>query len=101
MSNTTTRVLFGLAAIVILILTIYNMSFVAGQMSDENWYEDQPEGVVIFEVSTGGVSEAAGLKEGDRLVMINADSIQSSLHAQSYLDSAEPGASLTYTIERD
>jgi sigma-B regulation protein RsbU (phosphoserine phosphatase) len=101
MSNTTTKLLFIIAAIIILIMTLYNLTFVAGQMSDENWYRNQPEGVVIFEVTSGGVSQAAGLMEGDRLVMINGDSIRSSLHAQSFLDSAEPGASLIYTIERE
>jgi hypothetical protein len=70
-------------------------------MSDENWYTNQPEGVIINDVIPGGASDNAGLRVGDRLVMVNGDSITSHIHAQSYLDSAEPGASLIYTIERE
>ena len=101
MSKTTIKILFILAAIIILIMTSFNLTFVASQMSDENWYTNEPEGVIINEVIPGGASEKAGLIVGDRLVMVNGDSIRSSVHAQSYLDSAEPGASLIYTIERE
>jgi serine phosphatase RsbU (regulator of sigma subunit) len=101
MSKTTIRVLFTFSAILLLIITSYNVVFVASQMSDENWYVNRAEGVIIFDVISGGVSEEAGLVAGDRLVMINGDSIQSANHAQSYLDNAEPGSSLIYTIERD
>jgi len=101
MSNTTIKALFLIATIFILIVTVFNVEFVASQMSDENWYRNESNGVVIFDVTSGGVSEEAGLLEGDRLVMINGDSIRSALQAQSYLDNAEPGASLIYTIERE
>ena len=101
MRKTTIRILFVLAAIATVLLTIYNLSEVASQMSDENWYQNRKDiGVVIFDVISGGVSEAAGLQVGDRLVMINGDSIQSSNHAQTFLDQAKPGESLIYTVER-
>jgi serine phosphatase RsbU (regulator of sigma subunit) len=101
MSKRSIQILFMLGALIILLLSIYNLSVIAGQTSDENWYRDQEEGVVIFIVTPGGVSEAAGLEVSDRLVMINGDSISTARHAQSYLNNAQPGESLIYTIERD
>ena len=101
MSKLTIRFLFIAVAFILLTMTFINLSIVASQMSDENWYRNEPEGVIIFDVISGGVSEAAGLEEGDRLVMINGDTIRTALHAQSFLNSAKPGESLIYTIERD
>lgn len=101
MSKLTIRFLFIATAFILLTMTFINLSIVASQMSDENWYRDEPEGVIIYDVITGGVSEAAGLREGDRLVTINGDTIRSAIHAQSFLNSAKPGESLIYTIERN
>jgi len=101
MNKNLIRTLFILGTLLLAGMSIINLSLVAGQMSDENWYQNRDEGVVIFEISPGGVSETAGLKVGDRLVMINGDSIRSANHAQTYLDSAEPGESLIYTVERN
>jgi serine phosphatase RsbU (regulator of sigma subunit) len=95
------RTLFILVALLLTGMSIINLFLVAGQMSDENLYNDAKNGVVLIDVTSGGVSEAAGLKVGDRLVMINGDSIRSARHAQTYLDSAKPGESLIYTIERN
>ena len=94
MNQTTTRIIFLIGALLILILSIYNLSIVGSQMSDENLYGDKPEGVIISDVTSGGVSEAAGLQVGDRLVMINGDSIRTSMQAQTYLDNAKSGESL-------
>jgi len=101
MNKTLIRTLFILATLLLAGISIINLSLVAGQMSDENLYRDGKNGVVLIEVTSGGVSEAAGLKVGDRLVMINGDSIRSANHAQTYLDSAKPGESLIYTVERN
>jgi sigma-B regulation protein RsbU (phosphoserine phosphatase) len=101
MSKTTIRISFLTGILIILVLSIYNLSIVGSQVSDENLYVNRDEGVIIIEISTGGVSEAAGLQVGDRLVMINGDSVRSSYHAQTYLDNAKAGESLVYTIERD
>jgi serine phosphatase RsbU (regulator of sigma subunit) len=101
MNKTTIRLLFIIGTFVILFMSIFHLSYLASQMSDENWYRNQEEGVIIIEVISGGVSEAAGLQVGDRLVMINGDSVRSANHAQSFLDFAEAGESLIYTIERN
>jgi serine phosphatase RsbU (regulator of sigma subunit) len=101
MNKTTIKILFIFAAIIVLAISIYHLSILASQMSDENWYQNQEKGVVIIEVISGGVSEAAGLQVGDRLIMINGDSVRSAIHAQSFLDQAKSGESLIYTIERN
>jgi serine phosphatase RsbU (regulator of sigma subunit) len=95
------QLLFLSGAVFILAASLYNLSIVGSQVSDENWYRDEPEGVIIFEIISGGASEEAGLRVGDRLVMINGDSVRSALQAQTYLDDAFPGESLVYTVERN
>jgi serine phosphatase RsbU (regulator of sigma subunit) len=93
-------ILLYLAAILVLVASAYNISKVAKQMSDENIYANQERGVIFIDIGAGGVSEVAGIQVGDRLVMIDGDTIRSAMHAQSYLDVAESGESLIYTIER-
>ncbi len=101
MHKSTIRFLFVIGALVILLLSTLHLSYLARQMSDENLYNNQEGGVIIIDVISGGVSESAGLQVRDRLVMINGDSVESANHAQSFLDFAETGESLIYTIERD
>ncbi len=95
------RFLFGFIALAIITASTINTSIVARQSSDENLYANQKQGVIFIQIIPGGVSDDAGLRVGDRLVKINGVEINSAMHAQSFLDRAKPGDSLTYTIERD
>ncbi len=95
------RLLFVILALLITIFSTLNTFIIARQTSDENLYANQKRGVVLIQITPGGVSDDAGLRVGDRLVKINGVEIRSSMHAQSFLDRAKPGDSLVYTIERD
>ena len=101
MNKNLIRIFFLIISVLIFSLSIYNIIKVAGQMSDENIYATRKSGVIITQIASGGVSEAAGLKIGDRLLKINGDSVSTAQQAQGYLDRAKPGESLIYTIERD
>ena len=58
MNKTTIQLLFIIGAFVILFMSIFHLSYLASLMSDENWYENQRESVIIVEVISGGVSAA-------------------------------------------
>jgi serine phosphatase RsbU (regulator of sigma subunit) len=101
MQNRLFHLVFGFLAFLIFATSAYNTFVVSRQTSDENLYMNQKRGVIITQITPGGVSDDAGLRVGDRLVKINGEEISSASHAQSFLDRAKPGDSLTYTIERD
>ena len=84
------RFLFGLLALFIISTSAYNTFIIARQTSDENLYANQEQGVVLIQITPGGVSDDAGLRVGDRLVRINGVDIRSANHAQSFLDRAKP-----------
>ena len=54
-------ILICLAALLILVLSFYNLSKVATQMSDENLYSNRENGVIFTQITPGGVSEMAGI----------------------------------------
>jgi len=101
MKNNQVKLLYIFFALLVVILSLYNINTVARQMSDENIYADRNGRVIFIYIEPGGVSEKAGLQVGDILLEINNEPINSAGHAQKYLDRATPGESLVYTIERN
>ena len=58
------RFLFGLLALFIISTSAYNTFIIARQTSDENLYANQEQGVVLIQITPGGVSDDAGLRVG-------------------------------------
>ncbi len=59
------------------------------------------EGLFIVEVLPGGVSDKAGIKNGDILIAINGTKFQTINDAQDILNSFENNETVEYTIIRD
>lgn len=68
------------------------------------WVEektDQGKHIVIHEILEDGVSDRAGLKDGDILIAINDTLLQSINHASKILNQAKSQDTLIYTVMRD
>jgi serine phosphatase RsbU (regulator of sigma subunit) len=57
--------------------------------------------IVIRNILTGGVSDRAGLKDGDILVAFNDITLYSTAQAQLILNQHEPGDSIVYKVIRE
>lgn len=72
-----------------------------------NWVEGPVEGVEVELVTPGGPSEQAGLKAGDLLTSINAESLAGDSSQESYeklhrlMAEMEPGSQVTVGFRRD
>ncbi|MBX7151863.1 SpoIIE family protein phosphatase [bacterium] len=62
---------------------------------------DQGKHIVIREILEGGVSDRAGLKDGDILIAINDTLLRSTGHASQILNKARPEDTLIYTVVRN
>lgn len=56
--------------------------------------------LVITQIKKGGVTDQAGIKDGDILLKIDGQDLNSDLHAQEILNSRNEGDSVLYTIKR-
>ncbi|NUN09927.1 MAG: SpoIIE family protein phosphatase [Ignavibacteriaceae bacterium] len=56
--------------------------------------------LVITQIKKGGVTDQGGIKDGDILLKINGNELESDLHAQGILNSMREGDSARYTISR-
>jgi len=59
------------------------------------------EGVYIDQIIVGGVSDVAGLKNGDLLISIDGNKFKGTLDAQKILNSYNAGEKITYTVLRN
>jgi Serine phosphatase RsbU, regulator of sigma subunit len=98
------RVLYTLAAIVVLGICLINFSV---QMFERLTGNDQcrwvPKGesrLLITDIVHGGVTEQAGIKNGDILVKIDGQRFSQDFNAQSMIN-AKVGSYATYTLERN
>ncbi len=57
--------------------------------------------LIITQIKPGGVTDQAGIKDGDLLVQVDNQRIKSDLHAQSILNSKAEGDSVKYTVIRE
>lgn len=59
------------------------------------------EGIFIDQIIPGGVSDKAGLKNGDILISIDGKKFKNTLEAQNILNSFSTDQTVTYTVIRD
>jgi sigma-B regulation protein RsbU (phosphoserine phosphatase) len=64
------------------------------------WTDKGPSRLLITRLAENGVTEQAGIKEGDVLIRINGQTFSNSLSAQTLIDRLT-GSSAVYTIERN
>jgi sigma-B regulation protein RsbU (phosphoserine phosphatase) len=98
------RILYTLIAIVVLGVCLINFSV---QMIERvvgndqcRWIDKDTSKVLITDIVRGGVSERAGIKDGDILLKINGKSFKTSIDAQLIINSIS-GNYATYLIERN
>lgn len=87
----------GLLAVVFGIFRFYLISRFP---TDENLFENSPDGVVIIDILKGGASDRAGLKVGDIILRINDKTFKDSFGADRIMKEGEPGTVMVYRILR-
>ncbi len=102
------RTLIKITSAVLLLIVVgglYHNLFVNTMSNDEClWSQNDPEGnpgIYISQIKPGGVSDAAGLQDGDRLVAVNGIKVENVFHAQDILNKMELGSYAEYTILRN
>jgi hypothetical protein len=98
------RVLYTLIAITVLVICLINFSV---QMIERvvgndqcRWIDKDTSKLLITDIVRGGVSERAGITDGDILLKINGKSFKTSFDAQLIINSIS-GNYATYLIERN
>jgi sigma-B regulation protein RsbU (phosphoserine phosphatase) len=69
--------------------------------TDENLFQDTPDGVRIVQVVPGGASDQAGIRVGDILIAINDQTFSNAREANRILKQTKPGDVINYTIRRN
>ena len=98
------RVIYTLMAIVVLGVCLINFSlqmFVHLTGNDQcRWISKGESRLLITDVKPGGVTEQAGIKNGDILIKIDGQRFTKDFNAQAMIN-AKVGSYVTYTIERN
>lgn len=68
---------------------------------NENLNKDIKEGLLIVQVMKDGVTDKAGIKDGDILIALDGQKFKGSREAQEILNSYEPNQLVEYTVMRD
>ncbi|HMQ68543.1 MAG TPA: SpoIIE family protein phosphatase [Ignavibacteria bacterium] len=106
----TLRLLFSFIAIYCLTITsiVFIRTMFTDKMTSDDclWIQEKDgkklnEGLYIVEVLPGGVTDAAGIKNGDILIAINGIKFESINKAQEILNSFEDEEVIEYTVIRD
>lgn len=109
LSEQTLRYLVILIGLVTFLLSSYSFldNSVFNRMTNDDclWVEkyngvEAKESLFIVQVVPGGVTDKAGIKDGDRLVEINGKKFKDVKEAQQLINKAESGEVLTYTLIR-
>ncbi len=95
------RWFFTVIAILILILSVYNIVKVPSRPSDECTWEDSKHGVQIISVKSDGSADVAGMRVGDIVLKIAGENATSSSRAQQILENHQPGQTVQYMVMRD
>jgi len=100
------RILFAVAATLVFVVTLINfMDIMVYRVTSNDqcrWIAvpDQPGKLVITDIFPGGVTEDAGVLDGDTLLRINGKPFSSIGNAQQTIDAFGVGDSVTYTLQR-
>ncbi|NTV45277.1 MAG: SpoIIE family protein phosphatase [Chlorobiales bacterium] len=68
--------------------------------TDENYFRNGPDGVMVFAVLENGASERAGIKVGDIILSINDQTFETASQATRVLRQAKPGDIIKYDVRR-
>jgi sigma-B regulation protein RsbU (phosphoserine phosphatase) len=104
-SDRTIRLFYSFAAIAVFLVCTYHMidSMVLKTISNDQcgWVANEKgkPGLIIRDVLPGGVTDRAGVKDGDTLLQINGIKIDIS-NASSILNGMKRGDTATYTVAR-
>jgi phosphoserine phosphatase RsbU/P len=93
---------FLLIALGSLIVTVKTTEVVTMFTSptDENYFRNSPDGVMVFAVLENGASERAGIKVGDVILSINDKTFETAAQATRILRHAKPGDIIKYAVRR-
>ncbi|MGB2868121.1 MAG: SpoIIE family protein phosphatase [Bacteroidota bacterium] len=104
MSPRSIRIIYSLCATLILaacFVNFYHHIFIRITGNDQcRWTDKGTSRMLITEIVSGGVTESAGVKNGDYLLKINDTEFKTSQDAQLYINKLA-GTVVRYTIERD
>ncbi|HWP82992.1 MAG TPA: SpoIIE family protein phosphatase [Bacteroidota bacterium] len=101
------RGFFTLVALIVILLTGMNfldvMIYKATSNDQCGWLErrDGKPGALIVDVVPGGVTDRAGVRNGDILLAINGKTFTHPFQAMNIINPLPPGTFVTYLIERD
>lgn len=94
------RLLLLVMAVVVVVGKTTEVIGIFTSPTDENLFQDTPEGVRIMHVTPGGASDQAGIRVGDILTAINNQSFQNAREANAILKQTKPGDVISYVIRR-
>ena len=104
LSQRSIRVIYTLLTMIVLCLCLLNFSVQMFERVTGNdqcrWIDTDTSKLLIKDIVAGGVTEHAGIKDGDFLVKINGKSFNKSTDAQLIINKLA-GSYATYSIERD
>ena len=98
------RVIYTLTVIIVLGVCLINFSVQMFERQTGNdqcrWISKGESRLVITDIVHGGVTDQAGIKDGDVLIRINGQSFTKDFNAQAMIN-GKVGSYVTYTIERN
>jgi phosphoserine phosphatase RsbU/P len=98
------RIFYTLITVVVLGICLINFSIQMFERHTGNdhcrWVPKGESRLLITNVKSGGVTEQAGIQNGDILIKIDGQSFSQDLNAQTMIN-AKVGSFVTYTIERN
>jgi serine phosphatase RsbU (regulator of sigma subunit) len=104
LSQRSIRVIYTLLTLIVLSICLLNFSVQMFERETGNdqcrWIDKDTSRLLIKEIVSGGVTEHAGIKDGDILVKINGESFKTSREAQLRINKFA-GSRVIYSIERN
>jgi len=107
LSPRTIRIFFTLCALIVLLASTINILDVLvfkATSNDQCGWLGRPggePGAIITQIVPGGVTDQAGVKEGDILLKIDGKEFQTPQQAMSIINPKKAGEFALYTLERD
>ncbi|MEX2117351.1 MAG: PDZ domain-containing protein, partial [Bacteroidota bacterium] len=102
-----TRAVFTLVALIVLGVTTLNfldIMFYKAISNDQCGWLPRPDGspgAIITDVAPDGVTDRAGIKDGDVLLKINGQEFRTPVQAMAIINPMAPGEYATYLVDRN